>query len=66
MVLGSQARPATLRWIVEPSVANKYRDAVGIQARRVECRIDDSQIEMLGEKRLLVRNSSFTLLIPFT
>src|SRR6266849_9131755 len=55
--IGLQARPVALRWIVEPRVAHKYRSAVCIQTRRVERRIDDSEIEMLGKKCLLVRNS---------
>src|SRR6202158_2844325 len=54
-------RGPALRCVVEPRVANKYRDAVCVQTRRVDRRIDDSEIEMFGQKRLLIRNSKLNV-----
>src|SRR5208337_919906 len=62
--IGLQARPVALRWIVEPRVANKYRSAAGIQTRRIQRRIDDPEIEILGKKRLLIRSSQLKVIDP--
>src|SRR6266446_4487896 len=57
-------RGPALRRVVEPRVANKYRDAICIQARRVNRRIDASEIEMFGEKCLLIRSSELNVINP--
>src|SRR6266436_10428566 len=62
-LVGGRRGPA-LRRVVEPRVANKYRDAICIQARRVNRRIDDSEIEMFGEKCLLIRSSELNVINP--
>src|ERR1700687_5318944 len=58
-------RGPALRRVVEPRVANKYRDAVCIQTRRVDCWIDDSEIEMFGKKCLLIRSSELNVINAF-
>src|ERR1700686_5064882 len=60
-LVGRRRRPA-LRRVVEPRVADKYRDAVCIQTRRVNRRIDDSEIEMFGQKCLLIRSSELNVI----
>src|ERR1700730_12694598 len=60
-LVGGRRCPA-LRCVVEPRVANKYRDAVSVQARRVDCWIDDSEIEMFGQKCLLIRSSELNVI----
>src|SRR5437660_1175917 len=60
-LVGGRRGPA-LRRVVEPRVANKYRDAVCIHTRRVDGRIDDSEIEMFGEKCLLIRSSELNVI----
>src|SRR5260221_13911443 len=60
--LAGRRRCPALRRVVEPRVADKYRDAVSVQARRVERWIDDSEIEPFGEKRLLVRDSELDVI----
>src|SRR6266481_8155792 len=59
-LVGRRRGPA-LGWVVEPRVANEYGDAVCIQARGVDRRIDDSEIEMFGEKCLLIRDSELNV-----
>src|ERR1700686_669257 len=60
-LVGRRRGPA-LRRVVEPRVANKYRDEVRIQAWRVDRRIDNSEIEMFGQKCLLIRNSELNVI----
>ena len=55
-------RRRALRRVVESRVADKYRNAIRIHARRVECRINDAEIEILGEKRLLIRSSQLKVI----
>jgi hypothetical protein len=56
-----QTRGGALRWIGE--TGNWI--VVPIQARRVEQRSDDSQLEILREKRLLIRKSRLHIVNPF-
>src|ERR1700674_878098 len=60
-LVGGRRCPA-LRCVVEPRIADKYGGAVGVQAGRVERWIDDSEIEMFGQKRLLIRNSELNVI----
>ena len=52
-------RRAALRRIVEARIAHEHWNSVCIEARRVECGIDDSEVIVLGEKCLLVHCSGF-------
>src|ERR1700686_4222467 len=62
-LVGGRRCPA-LRCVVEPRIAEKYGGAIGVQAGRVERWIDDSEIEMFGQKRLLIRNSELNVITP--
>src|SRR5260221_6357050 len=59
--LAGRRRCPALRRVVEPRVADKYRDAVSVQARRVERWIDNAKVEMLSQKCLLISNSKLNV-----
>src|ERR1039458_2564274 len=63
-LVGRRRRRRALGGSVEPRVADKGRNAVCIQARRVQRRIDDPEIEILGEKRVLIRSSQLKVIDP--
>src|SRR5882762_2719283 len=63
-VIFLQSKAAALRWIIGSgrTTAKPCRITVGIQAGRVERWIDDSEIEMFGQKRLLIRYSELNVI----
>src|SRR6202035_959134 len=63
-LVGRRRGPA-LRRGGEPRVANEYRDAVCIYTRRINRRIDNSEIEVFGKKCLLIRSSELNVIHAF-
>src|SRR6267143_1173539 len=63
-VIFLEAKAAALRRIIGSgrTTAKPCRITAGIEARRVERWIDDSEIETFGEKCLLVRNSQLNVI----
>src|ERR1700716_3013726 len=63
-VIFLQSKAAALRWIIGSgrTTAKPCRITIGVQAGRVERWIDHSEIEMFGQKRLLIRNSELNVI----
>src|SRR5882762_9128157 len=63
-VIFLQAQTAALRWIIGSgrTTAKPCRITASVQARRVERWIDDSEIEMFGQKCLLIRYSELNII----